>query len=379
MKIERTAKNLIKKRLKAGKVLVILGARRVGKTFLLKDFLKDVKENYIFWNGEDFAVHEILKRRSVKNYKNIIGNASLIVIDEAQRIPEVGLILKLIVDSFENLKVIVTGSSSFDITNLTGEPLTGRKYEIRLFPVSENEFYLTENPQERFDSLKQRLVYGNMPEIINYTDEKEKAEYLKDLVNSYLLKDILILDSIKSSSKIFNLLKLIAFQVGSEISIQELGTQLSMSKNTVERYLDLLSKVFVIYKISGFSKNLRKEIVKSSKYYFFDNGVRNAVIANFNNLSQRNDTGALWENYMISERLKFQSYKGMIVNNFFWRTYDRQEIDWVEERDGSLFAYELKWKQENIKVPDAWRKAYPGSHFKLINQENYFDWITSSR
>lgn len=375
MKIERTAESLINNKLRAGKVVILLGARRVGKTFILNDIMKETKEKFIYWNGEDFAVHDLLKQRSIRNYKNIIGDASLLIIDEAQHIPEIGFVLKLIVDSFEKLQIIVTGSSSFDISNRTGEPLTGRKYEIQLFPVSEFEYSKFEKPEERSDNLRQRLVYGCMPELINYPNEKDKEEYLRALVNSYLLKDILALENIRNSSKIFNLVKLIAFQVGSEISLEELGRQLSMSKNTVEKYLDLLSKMFVVYKLTAYSKNLRKEIVKNSKCYFLDNGIRNAIIANFKPLTSRNDIGALWENYIISERIKFQSYNGMIVNNYFWRTYDQQEIDLVEEREGNLFAFELKWKESKTKIPTAWEKAYPDSQFKVITQKNYFDWI----
>jgi len=377
MKIERIAESLINKKLSPGKVVIILGARRVGKTFLLQEIINKTKEKYLFWNGEDFAVHEMLKYRSKRHYKNIIGDASLLIIDEAQYIPEIGFILKLFVDSFEGLKIVVTGSSAFDISNRTGEPLTGRKHEIKIFPVSELEYSLLEKPEEKADSLKQRLIYGCMPELINFQNEKEKEEYLRSLVSSYLFKDILVFENVINSSKIFNLLKLIAFQVGGEISIEELGRQLSMSKNTVERYLDLLSKMFVVHKLTGYSKNLRKEIVKSSKYYFLDNGVRNAIIADFKPLSFRNDIGALWENYMISERIKFQSYNGMTVNNYFWRTYDRQEIDLVEEREGNLFAFEMKWNDTKVKIPVAWRKSYPNSQFKVITNKNYSDWISS--
>lgn len=375
MIIERTAKILIQKRLHPGKVIVLLGARRVGKTFLLKEIMSKTKEKFIFWNGEDFALHDLLSRRSVSNYKNIIGDATLLIIDEAQHIQDIGLVLKLIVDSFENLKIIATGSSSFDITNLTGEPLTGRKYDILLFPISEQEYFKIEQPLERKDNLKNRLVYGNMPELIKYKNEKDKEEYLRTLVNSYLFKDILALENIRNSSKIFNLTRLIAFQIGNEVSHEELGKQLSMSKNTVEKYLDLLIKIFVLFKLTGYSGNLRKEVVKSSKYYFVDNGLRNAIIGDFKNLGLRNDVGVLWENYIISERIKFQSYNKMLVNNYFWRTYDQQEIDLIEEREGNLFAFEMKWNETKAKIPKAWGKAYPESFFKVITQENYSEWL----
>lgn len=376
MIIIRKAKNLLENTVKPGKVVVVHGARRVGKTFLIKEYLKTVKEKYIFWNGEDFAVHEILSRRSVQNYKNILGSAKLLVIDEAQMVPEIGYVLKLIVDSFDYLKVIVTGSSAFDLANLTGEPLTGRKQEIVLFPVSENEFRQFEEPEEMYDNLLQRLVYGNMPETVSINDPDEKASYLRELVTSYLLKDILTFENIKNSSKMIDLLKLIAYQTGNEISLEELGRQIGMSKNTVEKYLDLLSKVFIVYRLNGFSRNLRKEIVKNSKWYFFDNGIRNAIIANFSPVILRNDIGLLWENYMMSERIKYLSYSRKPCNRYFWRTYDKQEIDLIEEREGKLFAYEFKWKEAEVNSPAAWQKNYPDSSFEVITTENYSDWLS---
>ena len=373
MIIARKAQNLIKNKTKPGKVVVLHGARRVGKTFLIKEYLKTVNEKYILWNGEDFAVHELLSRRSVQNYRNILGSTKLLVIDEAQKIPEIGQVLKLIVDSFEDLKIIVTGSSAFDIANLTGEPLTGRKFEIMMYPVSENEFLQMEKPEERHDNLMQRLVYGNMPELINIPDADDKAACLRELVSSYLLKDILAFEKIKNSSKLFDLLKLIAYQTGNEVSIEELGRQLAMSKNTVEKYLDLLSKVFVVYRLNGFSRNLRKEVVKNSKWYFYDNGIRNAIIANFNHVNLRDDRGVLWESYMMSERIKQLSYSGIVCNRYFWRTYDKQEIDLIEEREGKLFSYEFKWKAIKSKAPAAWEKAYPESSFEVITINNYSD------
>jgi hypothetical protein len=376
MIISRKAKNSLINKVKSGKVVILHGARRVGKTFLVKEYLKTVDEKFIFWNGEDFAVHELLSRRSIQNYKNILGSTKLLVIDEAQKIPDIGQVLKLVVDSFEELKVIVTGSSAFDIANLTGEPLTGRKYEIMLYPVSEDEYMQFERPEERHDNLLQRLVYGNMPELINIDDPDDKAEYLRGIVSAYLLKDILAFDNIKNSMKLINILKLIAYQIGSEVSIEELSRQTAMSKNTVEKYLDLLSKVFILYRVCGFSRNLRKEVVKNSKWYFYDNGVRNAIIANFNPLNLREDKGILWENYLMSERIKYHGYLSIICNRYFWRTYDRQEIDLIEEREGKLFAYEFKWKDVRSRIPKAWQKNYPNSTFEVITTENYADWLS---
>ena len=361
--------------LRPGKVVVLLGARRVGKTFLIKEIIKRVSEPYLFLNGEEFSTRELLERRTVKNYLAVLGDKKLIIIDEAQKIPEIGNILKLMVDGIDDLKIIATGSSAFDLQNKAGEPLTGRKITLNLYPLSEKELFVLEPIVNRKDNLQARLIFGNYPESYNLNSFEDKLIYLNDLITSYLLRDILTFENIKNSSKLINLLRLIAFQIGGEVSLHELAKQLQLSRNTVEKYLDLLTKVFILFKLDGYSGNLRKEVVKSSKWYFYDNGVRNAVIANLNPLNFRNDLGALWENYMISERMKYQSYSGMIVNNYFWRTYDQQEIDLVEEREGNLFAYEMKWNESKVKIPTAWQKAYPEAQYKVITQENYFDWI----
>ena len=248
-----------------------------------------------------------------------------------------------------------------------------------MFPLSERELLQIEGPVENRENLRERLIYGNYPELIHIKNQEEKADYLKGIVNDYLLKDILAFENIRNSEKILNLLRLIAFQIGGGVSYQELGTQLSMSKNTVERYLDLLSKVFVLHKLVGFSRNLRKEVTKSNKWYFYDNGLRNVIIANLNPLNLRGDVGQLWENYIISERLKYQNYERMIVNNYFWRTYDQQEIDWVEERGGKLLGYEFKWNpKKSVKVPASWKKAYPEASFETRTPDNYLSWLRKS-
>ncbi len=373
--INRTIKGNIIKNLKPNKVIILAGARRVGKTILIKQIVEYLNEPCLLLNGEDMNISETLSRRTVQNYKNLLGDRRYLIIDEAQKIKNIGLAVKLMIDEIPGLKILLSGSSAFDLTNTLGEPLTGRKITFHLFPISESELSETEELIQKTDNLRERLVFGNYPELLHCGNKSEKTEYLQEIVNSYLLKDILTFDGIKNSDKLFNLLKLIAYQTGSLVSHQELGRQLGIGKNTIERYLDLLSKVFIIHKVGGFSKNLRKEIVKNSKWYFYDNGIRNALIANLNSLELRNDIGLLWENYMVSERLKFQSYERMLVNNYFWRTYDRQEIDWVEEREGIEYAYEFKWKPQKIKVPVAWKKAYPNSKFSTITSENYSEWL----
>jgi len=373
--INRLLQKRIFSSLQPGKVVVLLGARRIGKTYLLKQIMKQITEPFIYLNGEEISTVDLLERRTIKNYENLLEGKKLLIIDEAQKVPAIGNILKLMVDGIEGLKVIATGSSAFDLANNSGEPLTGRKITLKLYPLSEKELYDIEPFPAKKDNLHKRLIYGSYPEVYTINSNDEKKSYLEDLINSYLLRDILAFENVKNSSKIINLLRLVAFQIGGEVSQYEIAKNLQLSRNTVEKYLDLLTKVFILFKLEGFSRNLRKEIVKSSKWYFYDNGIRNALIANLNPLTIRNDTGALWENYMISERIKFQSYNKMLVNNYFWRTYDRQEIDLIEEREGNLFAFEMKWNETKTKIPAAWDKAYPDSQFKVITQENYTNWL----
>lgn len=369
--IDRIIEQKISQRIQAGKVLVLFGARRTGKTFLLRRLFQKSEEPALFFNGEDFDVQRSLANRSTAHYRAILGDCRLLFIDEAQKIPQIGAILKLMVDEIEGVKIIATGSSAFDMNQQFGEPLTGRKISFRLYPVAEMEWVAQENFIQQAANMRERLVFGAYPELMQLSSRAEKMEYLNELVSSYLLKDVLELEGIRHSGKIMDLLRLVAYQVGSEVSLNELSRQSGMDVKTVDKYLDLLEQVFVIFRLRGFSLNLRKEVVKSPKFYFFDNGIRNAIISNLNPLELRNDVGTLWENYMISERLKYQHYTGMLVNNFFWRTYDQQEIDWVEEREGALFAYEMKWGKSFAKTPTAWKNAYPDAHFQVIHPEHF--------
>lgn len=371
----RKVSEYVLKKLQPNKVVIIFGARRVGKTVLVKEILSKIDEPVLTLNGEDINVHDKLAIRTVENYKQILGSYKLLYIDEAQKIPDIGQKLKLMIDEIDGLKVIISGSSSFDINKNAGEPLTGRKYTFNLYSLSEGEYNQIENSISKIDKIRERLVFGNYPELLHIPDKEDKIDYLNEMVSSYLLKDILVYENIKNSQKIFNLLRLIAFQIGGEVSLQELGKQIGISKNTVEKYLDLLSKVFILHKVEGFSRNLRKEITKNSRWYFLDNGIRNAVIANFNSIESRNDIGQLWENYMISERMKYQKYNRISSNNYFWRTYEQQEIDWVEERNGQLFGYEFKWKETKVKIPTQWKSAYPEASFEVININNFEKWI----
>ncbi len=357
------------------KVLILLGARRTGKTYILNKLKKKVK-NIIVLNGDDYKTTTLLQNKSIDEYKKIIGNAEFFIIDEAQNINNIGHILKVIHDNIPKLKIIATGSSAFDLSNKLGEPLTGRKKTVRIFPMAQLELSASENYFETYEHLPERLLYGTYPEIFHYNSYVEKTEYLYELVNSYLLKDILIFDNIKNSDKLFNILKLLSFQVGSEVSLNEIAGKIGVSKNTVERYIDLLKKVFVIFEIKAYSNNKRKEISKMSRYYFADNGVRNAVISNFNAIDLRNDIGQLWENYIISERVKYLSYNKIFAETHFWRSYSQQEIDWIELKDEKLDAYEIKYAKKKVKVPPQWQKNYADSSFQLINKDNYLDFIT---
>ena len=373
--ITRKIESVILESLVPGKVVILLGARRTGKTVLLKKIVSMISEPSIFFNGEDFEVQRLLENRSVANYEMILGTTKLLVIDEAQKVPEIGKILKLMIDSIPGLRIIVTGSSAFDLTGKLGEPLTGRNRTFRLFPLSEQELDPLYGITEKRAALEERLVFGSYPEVISIPNREAKVNYLKELVNDYLLRDLLSFEGVKNAGVINNLLRLVAFQAGSEVSMSELSSNLGIARNTVEKYLDLLSKVYVIFKVEGFSRNLRKEITKNAKWYFYDNGIRNTLVANLNPLGLRNDTGSLWENFIISERIKFQEYQNVLSNNFFWRTYDKQEIDWIEERGGKLFAYEFKFNKEKAKFPIAFSEAYPESEFRVISANNYHEFV----
>ena len=375
--ISRAIKAEFERKLVSGKVLILLGARRVGKTEFVKNLISTHPElSVLSMNRDDLGDLELLSERRTVHYKRLLGGIDLLFIDEAQNIPEAGKVLKLMVDTMPNLKVIATGSSTFDLSNKIGEPLVGRKNTIYLFPLSQMEFNKLETYKKTSEKLESRLIFGSYPELEKYVNWEEKREYLEEIVNAYLLKDILVYQGIRNSQKIFDLLKLIAHQIGSEVSIEELGKKLSISKNTVANYLDLLTKVFIIYRLDGFSRNLRKEVTKSKKWYFYDNGIRNAIVQNFNRLKDRSDIGQLWENYLISERLKKQHYTRMRTNNFFWRTYDQQELDWLEESDQHLSAFEFKWSdRKKAKAPAAFQKAYPDANFRLVNRDNYLDFI----
>lgn len=374
--IERILLNEIKKNFFKKKAIILLGPRQVGKTTLLKE-ISNQFEKVLWINADNIEDRELFNKPSAARLKAIIGSNEIVIIDEAQRIHDIGIKLKLITDEIGNIQLIATGSSSFELSNNINEPLTGRKFEYQLYPLSFSEMVNNTNLLTELKMLNHRLVYGSYPDVIN--NEGNEKEILQQLINSYLYKDILEWNRIKKSDKIIKLLQAISFQVGNQVSYNELGQTIGLNSETVESYINLLEQSFVIFKISSFSRNLRNELKKSHKIYFYDNGVRNSLIANYNPISLRNDIGALWENYMISERIKYTSYNKIYANKYFWRTHSGQEIDYIEEREGKLFAYEFKWnKNKKTKVPIAFEKAYSDSSFELITSDNYENFIYKS-
>ena len=372
--LRRILQNTLEENLSRQKVTMLLGARRTGKTELLQSVFETHGSTTLWLNGEDMDTAALLEKRTQANYKRLLEGYTLLMIDEAQYIPDIAKKVKLMIDTIKPLHVILTGSSSFDLMQME-QPLVGRSITLQLFPLSQQEWEQKENALQTKQNLEDRLIYGSYPEISQLKTARQKEMYLKELVNTYLLKDIFAFENIRNTQKIRDLLVLIAFQVGAEVSVDELGRNLGMSKNTVERYLDLLSKVFVIYSRGGYSGNLRKEVVKSRKWYFVDNGIRNAIINNFSPLATRNDVGALWEQYFLGERLKYNQYTASGAESYFWRTYDQQEIDLVETYNGDLTAFECKWKDMKVKPPTAFTKAYPDAKFYLVSQKSYLDWI----
>ena len=330
--------------LKPNKVLAIFGPRQVGKTTLLKNYLGKLELKYKLDSGDNITTQNILGSSDFKKIEEYVQNYRLLAIDEAQKIPNIGQALKIIVDQIPGIFVIATGSSSFELSGQIGEPLTGRKTTLMLYPLSQIELAKQKNPYELKNSLEEYLLFGGYPQVIKTDKKAEKIAVLQELTDSYLLKDILQMERVKGSKILVDLLRLLAFQIGNEVSLTELGTRLGLDYKTVGRYLDLLEKSYVLYNLRGFSRNLRQEVSKKSKYYFLDLGIRNALISNFNTLDLRDDQGKLWENFLVSERLKTQAYLKINANNYFWRTHNGKEIDWIEEREGKLFGFEFKYQ-----------------------------------
>ena len=366
----------IERNLERNKVLVIYGPRQVGKTTSVEKFLSETRLKYAAYSGDSLEFAYSLARCELEHIKRIVGDTQLLFIDEAQKIQNIGTALKLIVDHVLGIRVIAAGSSSFDLANTTEESLAGRKNLLVLYPVAASELLRDQAPYEFEKKLGQYLVYGMYPEVVMYESCEQKEKRIVEIKDSALIKDILAFQKVKKSRPVIDLLKLLAFQVGSEVSCTELGARLGLNEKTVRRYLDLLEKSFVLFRLDGFSRNLRKEVSKMSKYYFYDLGIRNALISNFNDLDSRDDVGQLWENFMVLERIKRNAYKGVSANYYFWRTYDQKEIDLIEERGGMLRGYEFKWRKNRKKPPREWLKTYTNATYEVITPGSYLDFVT---
>ena len=361
-----------------GKVVLLYGPRRAGKTTLLRRYVEDRAPEAVVASGEDITAREVLESQSIDRLSNFVGRNRTLVVDEAQQVREIGLNLKLMVDHIEGLRIIAVGSSSFDLFQKRGEPLTGRKKTLHLLPLAQLELREVEGPHETSARLPTRLVYGSYPEVARLDSDREREVRLREIVSSCLFRDALQFQGIRRSDRLLRLVQLVAHRVGSEVSLNELGAQLEMSKNTVGRYLDILEMTFVLYSRGAYCRNPRKEIRRSRRYYFHDNGIRNAVVSDFRPLPLRNDIEALWENYILAERMKRNLYTGTLTNSYFWRTYDRQEVDLVEEWNAALHGAEMKWSPtRTVRPPAGFRRAYHDASFRVVHRKDYLDFITA--
>ncbi len=377
MKIKRSLEvDILNHFEKSGKGVVILGPRQAGKTTLVSDILAIKKWKTLVLNGDRRGDWwEILQSRELTKIKLLLSGYEALFVDEAQKIPEIGTILKIILDEMPGMKVLVTGSSSLDLSSKISEPLTGRVYNYKLYPISQLELGKTFTLFEMSENLEERLVVGSYPEVFSLAGIINKQEYLANITDNYLYRDLLEYDGIKNSSKIRDLLKLLAFQIGQQVSVNELATSLSLSRDTVSKYIDLLEKSFVIFRLGGFSRNLRKEVSKMDKIYFYDLGIRNTIIGNLSLLNSRNDVGQLWENFLIVERIKKQTYQHKLFSQYYWRLNSGAEIDLVEEESGQLTGFEFKWGKKVVSGPKSWIDGYPSAKFETVNKENYGDFL----
>lgn len=373
--IDRILKQKIKEMMGAGKAIIIMGPRQVGKSTLLRDMFGSSK-NVMWLNGDDPDVQRWFADITSTRLRAIAGKNKYVVVDEAQRIADIGVKLKLITDQIKEVQLIATGSSSFELASKVNEPLTGRKREYKMYPLSFAEMVNHTSLIEEKRMLPHRMIYGYYPEVV--TNQGDEKRILKELADSYLYKDILALDSISKPDKLLRLLQALALQIGSQVSYNEVGQLVGLDAKTVDRYIDLLEKCFVVFRLYSFSRNLRNELKSSRKIYFYDNGIRNAVLANFSMLESRTyeEAGALWENFIISERMKRNAYTDSYCNTWFWRTQQQKEIDYIEEADGKISAFEFKWNPKaKYKYPKQFAEAYPGSDFTVITPDNMEDFV----
>ncbi|MBQ9254247.1 MAG: ATP-binding protein [Bacteroidales bacterium] len=375
MDIQRTIQPLIESKLFKGKVILIIGARQVGKSTLLKQITRQRNESVLFLECDDPVIRQTLTDINLSEIRDIIGQNKIIVIDEAQLIPNIGRSIKLIVDNVKDIQIIVSGSSAFELHNKLNEPLTGRKFEYRLYPISTEELVNFSGLLSVKQNLEQRLIFGSYPDIIMNKDDVK--DLLMNITESYLYKDVLTIDNLRKPVLINKLLTALALQLGSEISYNELAKTIGSDSKTVEKYIDLLEKCYVIFRLSAFSRNLRSELKKSKKVYFYDNGIRNTILRNYAPLELRNDVGALWENFFISERIKYNHYHNNYANYYFWRTTQQQEIDFVEEYDGKFNLFEMKWnpKKAKVTIPKIFKETYEIREFNVVTPQNYLEFV----
>jgi predicted AAA+ superfamily ATPase len=371
---QRTLKEKIKSWLFQGKVIILYGPRQVGKTTLVKELINEYDDS-LYMNCERQPVWELLSSGNLERIRQYLGQAKLVVFDEAQKIPNIGELLKLLIDTYPDIQYIATGSSSFDLTNILSEPLTGRNVKFIMYPISLIELKQHYDPIQQDEMIDNMLLYGSYPDIISRSQE-QKEKLLDELTSDYLFKDVLRFENMRRSDILINLLKAIALQAGHEVSLRELSNLLKVSVDTVQRYISLLEKSFVLFSLSSFSRNLRNEIAKGKKYFFYDLGIRNSLLQNFIPLSGRNDAGQLWENFCLIERIKYNQARSKRVNMYFWRTYQQQEIDLLEEHSGKLYAYEFKLNPRNKdKAPSTFIKSYPDCDFQIIHRQNYHQFL----
>jgi len=375
--IPRKLHQHILQRLDKRKAIILTGARQVGKTTLATAIANQLGQKYLLWNCDEPDIRAMLTNATSTRLKQLVGKATLVLIDEAQRVPEIGLVLKLMTDTLPTLRLIVTGSSAFALSQSTNEPLTGRKFEFVVYPVASVELAEQSSAIEEERLLEQRLIYGLYPDIVQNLDDAPLL--LRTLTASYLYKDIFTMNDVRKPEVIERLVTALALQLGSEVSYNELARTVGVDKETIIRYIDLLERAFVVYRLSSFSRNMRKELTQTRKIYFYDNGVRNALIANFQPIELRTDKGALWENYLMTERRKVLSWSAAPAQQYFWRTHDRQELDYIEESGGMIRGYEFKWSAGRFKIPKGFMAAYPNSSVAEVNRQNYWEFISSIR
>ncbi len=368
---QRSLENTVKEKIGSGKAIIIVGARQVGKTTLIKSLLQE--KDYLFLDADDPTIRQLLSSPNTEQIRTFLGNYDTVFVDEAQRIEKIGLTLKIITDQFKDVQLFVSGSSSFDLGNKLNEPLTGRKWEYELFPISWEEFEKKEGFVKAEQQIENRLLYGFYPEVLNNIGKER--DILKNLASSYLYRDILAFSEIRKPEILDNLLLALALQVGSEVNYNELAQTIGVNKITIQKYVDILEKGYIVFRLNSFSRNLRNEIKRNRKIYFYDNGIRNMILGNFNQLKLRTDVGVLWENFLISERVKQNIYKDTFARMYFWRTKQQQEVDFVEERDGKIFGFEFKWKSKSkIKLPETFVKSYD-AETEIIDRENFRNFV----